>query len=141
MNRQQRRAAKRTMTTEYPEGIAKAWVCYEIMRRLGFDAQDIHVGVVHGTAFGTIAKVVRVELRTQDREFGYHALIWNGDPEEFEKLWDKFGDELVAGTLPDKLLHGWMKQYGPELEGIAGVIMAKGIQLPIFESEINKSSS
>jgi len=134
-------ARKRTMTTEYPEGIAKAWVCYEILRRLGFDARDILVRLLlvsHGTAFGTIAQVVRVELNVQDKKFGYHAFIWTDEPEEFEKLWDKFGDELVARTLPDKLLHGWMTQYGPELEGIADMIMAKGIQLPIIESMLRE---
>ena len=141
MSRRQRRAAARQAPSEYPEGIARAWVCYEILRRLGFDARDIHVGIVHGTAYGTVAQVVRVELRTQDREFGYHAVIWNDSPESFEKLWDKFGDELVAGTLPDKDLRGWMMLYGPELQGMAGAISAKGIRLPIFDAEIAKAMS
>lgn len=126
------------MTQEqWPDPILKAWVCYEMLRMLGFHPDQIAIGAVMGTAFGAITQVVRVQLNADSQEFGIHAALWSKTPEEFEDIWDRFGDALIskdpAVAIPEKLLRDAYAKFSPEFDPTALVagIMQKGITIPI----------
>jgi hypothetical protein len=108
------------------------------MRRLGFTNEDVAVGVCRGTAFGAIAQVVRFELNVQDKEFGYHAGIWNESEEAFLKIWKKFIECLEDHTIPDSLLQEWFDKYHGEFSDLVHILLSKGIDPPLFSDLINK---
>lgn len=130
------------MKTEWSEGVQKAWVCYEIFRRLGFSPDQISYGVVQGTAYGTIAQVVRVQIEADGTDFGVHVALWTGSKEQFQQEWDEFGDGLVskdpATQIGESVLRGMYEKHVREFDPstFVAAITRKGIRIPTFAEAI-----
>lgn len=115
----------------WPEPIEKAWVVWEMLRRLKFSSDDIYVGAVTGDAHGTMTQVVRVELRTQGKIFGAHVALWTETPEKFEKIWRDFAAWANVG-ISDRAKQKIYDKHMPEFSAV-GLVLAiknKGIELP-----------
>lgn len=125
----------------WPPAITKAWFCFEALRRLGFAADDIHVGATRAIidratkAEGTVA---RVELRTQDRVFGIHvAPVWADTIEAFNESWVKFAAK-VNGEDPDQFTESELQKFWDThvaempIAELPMALIAKGFDIPML---------
>jgi hypothetical protein len=127
----------------WPKTITKAWFCFEALRRLGFQSDDIEVGAVLAVvdrvtrAEGIVA---RVELRTQGRVFGIHVPpAWDGTIESFIDLWNRFAARVTrssdtAAAFTDAELQTFWDLHVNEADlpvtELPMALMHKGFEIP-----------
>ena len=120
-----------------------AWAYHEALRRLGFRADDISVGIVSGVIVGVgIMPVVHVRLVVDGREFGIHAATWDLGEAAFRREWQAFIDHLIGTPgveqyRDDELQALWDQTVAElnarpdtSLMGLPGALVAKGFSLP-----------
>ena len=121
---------------QWSEGVQKAWVCYEMFRRLGFRGDQISYGPVKGIAYGMIARVVRVQIEVDGKVFGIHAALWPRTDNEFHDEWNAFGDGLVSTDpttrIPESELKEMYSKHSREYDpsALVAAITQKGIDIP-----------
>lgn len=120
-----------TVLGDWPDGVTKAWHVHNMMRRLGFSADDIFVGTKISSETGHA--VVRVELRTQGKCFGAHVAKWEDDADDFNGLWASFAARVTGSDrFSDEELEAVSAAHAPQLpiEDLAIAILGKGISVP-----------
>ena len=120
------------MTHEtWPEEVEKTWTYWEMLRRLGFSSDQISIGVALGTAHGTVAQLIRVQLDAQGKTFGIHSALWPKTPEEFSAVWRRFVS-WANDKSSSSALAAIYQRHLPECDsvGMATALLDKGFHLP-----------
>lgn len=142
-------------TSEWLPEILRAWAYWEALRRLGFSADDIYVGIVRGVVAGGTADCVCVQLQAQASTFTIIVALWaNRDRAEWIDLWTKFCLKLSAsgGCADDPWFSGFGKKEleamwrdttalmtadNMGVEGLPLALVSKGFSLPVVNGKKN----